>query len=66
MNKRLTGLIIAEMELQNWTISKMAKELKCSKQYLSKLLNGGINIYYLERITEILNLEVLMFPKRYL
>jgi len=66
MNKRLTGLIIDEMELQNWTISKMAKELKCSKQYLSKLLSGGINIYYLERITEILNLHVHIIPKRYL
>jgi len=67
MNNRLTRQIIEEMDRQEMTITKMAKELKRSKQYVSKLLNGGnmsIRIYC--DMLKVLNLSIVILPKRYL
>jgi len=67
MNNRLTRQIIEEMDRQEMTTTKMAKELKRSKQYVSKLLNGGnmsIRIYC--DMCVVLNLSIQIVPTKYI
>jgi len=66
MKNQLTRLIITERDRQNMSQTDMAKRLKVSKQYYSKIENGGINLDQLIAICEILGLSIQLIPKYYL
>lgn len=62
---RLTGLILDEMGRQDMAVKDLAKGLNVSKQYASKLLNGGMNYKYFCLICDLLGMHVQLIPNQY-
>lgn len=62
----ILALIRAERMERNLTQKHMASVLKCSQQNYAKMENGGMTIEQMLKCMEILGLDLLVVPKRYL